>query len=101
MLSPIARDLAANRWNELSGIVNGTTNFMLTAMADEGCMGEKFAEFIGTPYDASVLGVYYLYPTKRLWFFDDRRVTCVVYEPTSPGAAQGKQLTGTLRNAQR
>ena len=36
VLSPIARDLAANRWTELSGIVNGTTNFMLTAMADEG-----------------------------------------------------------------
>ena len=36
VLSPLASDLAANRVTALRGIVNGTTNFILTAMAREG-----------------------------------------------------------------
>jgi homoserine dehydrogenase len=34
VLSPLARDLAANRIERVRGIVNGTTNFILTAMTD-------------------------------------------------------------------
>ena len=36
VLSSLARDLAANRWQELLGILNGTTNHILSAMTDEG-----------------------------------------------------------------
>jgi homoserine dehydrogenase len=36
VLSPLASDLAANRVSRVRGIVNGTTNYMLTAMAQEG-----------------------------------------------------------------
>jgi homoserine dehydrogenase len=36
LLGPIALDLAANRISRVRGIVNGTTNFILTAMAREG-----------------------------------------------------------------
>jgi homoserine dehydrogenase len=36
LLGPIALDLAASRVSRIRGIVNGTTNFMLTAMAHEG-----------------------------------------------------------------
>ena len=36
VLSPLAADLAANRVTALRGIVNGTTNFILSAMAREG-----------------------------------------------------------------
>ena len=36
LLSPIASDLAANRIARVRGIVNGTTNYMLTAMTREG-----------------------------------------------------------------
>jgi homoserine dehydrogenase len=36
LLSPIAQDLAANRIARVRGIVNGTTNYMLTAMTREG-----------------------------------------------------------------
>ena len=36
ILAPIARDLAANRLQRVRGIVNGTTNFILSAMAQEG-----------------------------------------------------------------
>jgi homoserine dehydrogenase len=36
VLGPLSTDLAANRWSALSGIVNGTTNFILTAMSEGG-----------------------------------------------------------------
>ena len=36
VLGPLAGDLAANRVTAVRGIVNGTTNFILTAMAEEG-----------------------------------------------------------------
>jgi len=36
VLSPLASDLAANRVTRVRGIVNGTTNYILTAMAQEG-----------------------------------------------------------------
>jgi homoserine dehydrogenase len=36
ILAPIARDLAANRLSRVRGIVNGTTNYILSAMAAEG-----------------------------------------------------------------
>ena len=36
LLGPIAQDLAADRIARVRGIVNGTTNFMLTAMVREG-----------------------------------------------------------------
>ena len=36
LLGPIAQDLAANRIARVRGVVNGTTNYILTAMAREG-----------------------------------------------------------------
>jgi homoserine dehydrogenase len=36
VLGPLATDLAANRILSVRGIVNGTTNYILTAMTDEG-----------------------------------------------------------------
>jgi homoserine dehydrogenase len=36
VLGPIATELAGNRLTAVRGIVNGTTNYILTAMADEG-----------------------------------------------------------------
>jgi homoserine dehydrogenase len=45
LLGPMALDLAANRIVRVRGIVNGTTNYMLTAMAREGRdYGEVLAE---------------------------------------------------------
>ncbi len=37
VLAPLAVDLAANRIDRIRGIVNGTTNYILTAMARDGC----------------------------------------------------------------
>jgi homoserine dehydrogenase len=36
VLGPLARDLAGNRVSAVRGIVNGTTNYILTAMTEEG-----------------------------------------------------------------
>lgn len=36
VLGPLATELAANRVTSVRGIVNGTTNYILSAMADEG-----------------------------------------------------------------
>jgi homoserine dehydrogenase len=36
ILGPLAGELAANEVTQIQGIVNGTTNYILTAMADEG-----------------------------------------------------------------
>jgi homoserine dehydrogenase len=36
VLGPLAQDLAANRVTAIRGIVNGTTNYILSAMTDEG-----------------------------------------------------------------
>jgi homoserine dehydrogenase len=36
ILAPLARDMAANRLETVRGIVNGTTNFILSSMASEG-----------------------------------------------------------------
>ena len=36
VLGPLALDLAANRVARVRGIVNGTTNYILTAMAGDG-----------------------------------------------------------------
>jgi homoserine dehydrogenase len=36
ILAPLARDLAGNRLAQVRGIVNGTTNFILSAMSAEG-----------------------------------------------------------------
>lgn len=43
VLGPIAQDLAANRISRVRGIVNGTTNYMLTAMTQAG---REYAEVL-------------------------------------------------------
>jgi homoserine dehydrogenase len=44
VLGPLAAELAANEVSEIRGIVNGTTNYILTAMTDEG---RGYAEVLG------------------------------------------------------
>jgi homoserine dehydrogenase len=44
VLGPLASDLAANEVNRVRGIVNGTTNYILSAMATEG---RGYAEVLG------------------------------------------------------
>lgn len=41
IIQPLYRDLAANKIVRIAGIVNGTTNYILTAMKDEGISYEE------------------------------------------------------------
>jgi homoserine dehydrogenase len=52
VLGPLASDLAANRVTRVRGIVNGTTNFILSAMTDE----EDPQEFAAALVEAQRLG---------------------------------------------
>lgn len=63
--------------------------------ASQECIGEPFTTFVGVAYDASVLTVYPITPTKETWEqMNDRIIQCVVLE-------EGVQTTGTLAGAAR
>ncbi len=49
VLGPLSTDLAANRFVEVRGIVNGTTNFILTAMHQ---VGQGYAEALADAQEA-------------------------------------------------
>ena len=49
VLSPLANDLAANRFREVRGIVNGTTNFILSAMHQ---VGQGYADALADAQEA-------------------------------------------------
>jgi homoserine dehydrogenase len=51
VLAPLAFDLAANRIDRIRGIVNGTTNYILSKMGQEGCpYAEVLAEAQASGY---------------------------------------------------
>lgn len=50
------------------------------AAARAGCV-DRFAGFVGIPFEASVLDVVALHPTGAEWAAGDRRVLCLVYDP--------------------
>ena len=52
----------------------------LQQTADERCRA-RFADFIGIPYEESVLELYALWPTEAEWLDGDRRISCVVWYP--------------------
>ncbi len=64
ILAAIKESLAANRVKELMGIVNGTTNYILTRMTEEG------AEFASTLKAAQELGYAEADPTSDVDGFD-------------------------------
>jgi homoserine dehydrogenase len=49
VLGPLASDLAANRFQEIRGIVNGTTNFILSAMHQ---VGQGYADALADAQEA-------------------------------------------------
>ena len=59
----------------------------------EGCL-EEFAEFVGMPYQESVLEINYMTPTEESWSMGDRELLCTVYDPDA-------DTTGTLQDANR
>lgn len=65
----------------------------LEAFALDACQG-PFEEFVGRPYESSVLDIYFLYPLELRWtLIDDRMIICAAYDPS------GEEIEGTLEGA--
>ncbi|MCS5719037.1 septum formation family protein [Herbiconiux sp. CPCC 205763] len=65
----------------------------LAQEADSGCT-DRFAAFIGLPYDDSTLDVTSYKPTATSWITGDRLISCMVGDSSAP-------TVGTLRGAAR
>ncbi|MBD0293338.1 MAG: septum formation family protein, partial [Jiangellaceae bacterium] len=61
--------------------------------AQEICVAE-FEDFVGIPYEDSVLDVGFLAPTEESWREGDREVLCTVFDPA-------EEVSGSLRGAKR
>ncbi len=61
--------------------------------ADDGCT-QRFADFIGLPYEQSSLDVTSYKPTATSWATGDRLISCMVGDSSA-------QTTGTLRGTAR
>ena len=72
LLLPLARSLSANRIDEVFGIFNGTTNYILTAMASEG---RSFSDAL---CEAQRLGYAEADPTADVEGLDALRKTCIL-----------------------
>ena len=53
----------------------------------------RFAGFVGTQYEDSILDITFLSPTPESWAEGDRAVTCAVYR------LDGRQMTGSARGS--
>lgn len=62
-------------------------------LSDEGCFA-AFADYVGVPYDQSVLYFQFYWPDKRGWAVDDRAVICTLYDQEGP-------LVGSVRGSGR
>lgn len=65
----------------------------MTTIAEEQCM-PAFQEFIGMPYEQSVIEVTTLEPTAESWSGGDRELLCVAVDPAG-------NVTGSLQGANR
>lgn len=69
--------------------------------AGVACTGPNFEDFIGVPFDKSIMGVGYTYPTETSWASkSNRHVTCLVYD-TDVTDRTTIPTVGTLRGAGR
>jgi hypothetical protein len=62
--------------------------------ANDRCL-PLFATYVGIPYDASSLEMYYIYPTEETWGRGDRQIACIA---TGSG---GQELTGSVAGTAR
>jgi len=72
LLNPIRQCLAANRLSSVIGILNGTTNYILTRMTDEG------ASFDASLKEAQALGYAEADPSADIDGDDARRKICIL-----------------------
>ena len=82
VLNPLTRCLGANEITEVSGILNGTTNYILTQMLENG---ESYADALS---NAQRLGYAEADPTADVEGIDAARKTCIL-----SGLAFGKNVS--------
>jgi hypothetical protein len=63
--------------------------------AREICLAE-YEEFVGLPYDDSVLDIGYLKPTEESWADGNREVLCTIFDP-----AAAAEVSGSLHGVKR
>ncbi len=83
VIRPLMTDLAANKINEINGILNGTTNYILTSMRDDE---KSFDVALG---EAQRLGYAEANPTADVGGFDTARKTVIL------GAISSGKLVST------
>jgi hypothetical protein len=67
---------------------------IVSAEAEQGCV-DRFAEYVGRPYEESELDIQYYYPLERNWLAGDRAVSCSALGP------QGADLEGSVKGSRR
>ena len=72
IIRPLINDLSSNKINRISGILNGTTNYILTSMRDKGV---SFADALKT---AQKLGYAEANPSADVDGIDAARKTCIL-----------------------
>ena len=87
LLRPLTRCLAANRVDELCGILNGTTNFILTSMKTQG---QSFAEALAV---AQELGYAEADPTADVEGHDAGRKTAILASLAFGGCAAFEDMS--------
>lgn len=87
LLRPLTRCLAANRVEELCGILNGTTNFILTAMKSRGM---SYADALA---EAQALGYAEADPTADVEGHDAGRKTAILASLAFGGRVQFSHMT--------
>ncbi len=87
LLRPLTRCLAANRVDELCGILNGTTNYILSAMKQKG---QSYTEALA---DAQALGYAEADPTADVAGHDAGRKTAILASLAFGGRADYEQMS--------
>jgi hypothetical protein len=64
--------------------------------AARGICLREYEDFVGLPYEDSVLDIGYLQPTEESWADGDREVLCTIFDPVAAA-----EVTGSLRSAKR
>ena len=93
LLHPLNRCLAANDITEVTGILNGTTNYILTQMLEQG------ADYAGALKEAQRLGYAEADPTADVEGIDAGRKTCILSDlafgkNVSPSSVRMEGISG-------
>ena len=68
----------------------------LTEEVQEGCLGDRFADYVGVSYDQSIYLADGIKPSEESWEGGDRTVICVI-----GGTTDGSPLEGSAEGTER